>query len=182
MKKKIYLVLSQNYTILSRIIKIVTKDKYSHISISFDKQCTDMYAIGRTFTRWPFSGNYKNESIYEGVYTLNKKSQIVVYELSVSNNQYKNIKQLLNKYGNESKGYNFLGLIFALFNKKLNRKKYYCSEFIYKILSDDNVKLFSKTKDVVKPMDFVKMKNLNKIYEGNIIKYKDMNIYEKIMI
>ena len=180
--KKIYIVLSQNYTVLSRIIKNITKNKYSHISISFNKECTDMYSIGRTYKRWPFSGCYKNENIGKGVFTLNKNSEIAIYELEVSESKYSNIRKLLNEYGSKAKGYNLLGLIFALFNKKLDRKKYYCSEFIYKILSDDSVKIFPKTENIVKPMDFLKMKNLNKIYEGNIIKYKDMNIYEKIMI
>ena len=141
MNKKIYIVLSQNYTILSRIIGNVTKDKYAHISISFNKQCTDMCSIGRTYKYWPFSGNYKNESIQEGVFTLNKNSKIAIYELNVTDAQYKNIKYLFSKYGSESKGYNLLGLIFAIFNKRLNRKKYYCSEFIYRVLSDDSIKL-----------------------------------------
>ena len=183
MNRKIYIVLSQSYTILSRVIKKITKDKYSHISISFDEECTNMYTMGRTYSRWPFSGKFKRESIYKGVYKLNKKSEMLIYELEVSDKQYRNIIKLLNNYGSESKGYNFIGLIFALFNKKLDRKKYYCSEFIYKIFSDKSVKLFPKTKNVVKPMDFCNIKNLNKIYEGKVIDYKhknvDINIFNK---
>ena len=170
--KKVYIVLSQSYTMLSRIIKAITKDKYSHVSLSYDKECTDMYTMGRRFARWPFSGVYKNESIYKGVYNLSKNAEILIYELDVDDETYKNIKMLLEKYGKESKGYNFLGLIFAIFNKRLDRKKYYCSEFIYKVLSDDSIKLYEKTNDVVKPMDFQKMKNLKKIYEGKVRDYK----------
>ncbi len=172
MDYKIYIVLTQSYTILARLIKFVTKDKYSHISISFDKSCKKMYSVGRKYTHCPFIGEYKIESIYEGVFNLNSKSEILIYELKITKEQYDNVKKLLYKYGKSCKGYNFIGLLFAMFNKKINRQKYYCSEFIYKILSDDTVNLFEKTNDIVKPIDFKKIKGLRKIYEGKIKDYK----------
>ncbi len=171
MNKKIYIVLSQSYTVLSRIIKKITKEKYSHVSISFDKECTSMYSIGRRYTHWPFSGIYRRESIYEGVYKANKKSEVLVYELKVNNREYENIIKCLDKYGKPSKGYNLIGLILVLFNKKIDRNKYYCSEFIYKVLSDDTVNIFPKTDNVVKPMDFIKINGLKKVYEGKVIDY-----------
>lgn len=175
MNNKIYIVLTQSYTLLARLIRIVTKDKYSHVSLSFDEGCTNMYSIGRKYTHYPFVGVYKNESIYNGVFNLNPKAEILIYELNITNDQYDNIISLLNEYGKSSKGYNFIGLIFAIFNKKINRNKYYCSEFIYKILSDESVNLFPKTNNIVKPMDFINISGLNKIYEGKIIEYKFKN-------
>lgn len=171
MNKEIYIVLSQSYTMLSRIIKKITKARYSHVSISFDKSCTSIYSIGRKYTYWPFSGIYKEESIYSGVYKANKKSEVLIYELKVNDSQYENIIKCLDKYGKPSKGYNFIGLILVLFNKKVDRNKYYCSEFIYKVLSDDTVNVFPKTDNVVKPMDFAKINGLKTIYEGKIVDY-----------
>lgn len=173
--KKVYIVLSQSYTMLSRVIKLITREKYSHVSLSFDKECTDMYTMGRRFTYWPFSGIYKNESIYKGVYNANHNAEILVYELNIEDVQYDNIKRLLNELGTSSKGYNFIGLVLALFNKKIDRNKYYCSEFIYKVLSDDSVSLYRKTDNVVKPMDFQKIENLQKIYEGKALDYRIKN-------
>lgn len=175
MNNNIYVVLTQNYTFLARIINFFTKDKYSHISISFDEGCTNMYSIGRKYRYCPFIGVYKKESIYKGVFN-NLNSEILIYELNVDKEKYENIISLLDEYGTSSKGYNFIGLVLALFNKKVDRKKYYCSEFIYKVLSDDKVKLYPKTNDIVKPMDFIKIKGLNKIYEGKISNYKIKNI------
>lgn len=171
MGNKIYIVLSQNYTFLARLISFVTGNKYSHVSLSFNKECTDMRSIGRVFHWWPLSGKYTKESINKGVFISNKKSKILVCELSISKRKYNNIVNLLDEYGSSCKGYNTIGLICAAFNKKINRNKYYCTEFIYKILSDDKVQLFPKTKNVVKPMDFTKIKRLKKIYEGNTNDY-----------
>ena len=176
MENKIYLMLSQNYTILSKTIQKITKDKYAHASISFNEECTDMYSMGRIYARVPFFGKFKKESIYTGLYAINPKSEMILYEIPVTENQYNNIKRLLTEYGESCKGYNTFGLMLAIFNKKIERKKYYCSELIYKIFSDDSVKLFPKTNDVVKPMDFMKIKNMRKLYEGKIIDYKLNNI------
>ena len=145
-----------------------------------------MYSIGRKYKYCPFVGKYMNESIYKGLYSISPRAEILIYELSISDEQYENIKRLLDKYGIPCKGYNFLGLVLAIFNKKINRRKYYCSEFIYKILSDDSVKLFGKTKKIVKPIDFEKMENLKFVYEGKIIDYKlkklpTLNLLDKVI-
>ena len=141
MGNKIYIVLSHNYTFLARLISFVTGNKYSHVSLSFNKECTDMRSIGRVFRRWPLSGKYTKESINKGVFKK-KKSKVLVYELNISKRKYNNIIDLLDKYGSNCRGYNTIGLICAVFNKKVNRNKYYCTEFIYKILSDVDLILF----------------------------------------
>ena len=82
--KKIYIVLSQSYSILAKTIKLFTKDKYSHISISFNEDCTNMYSIGRKYKYCPFVGKYMNESIYKGLYSISPRAEILIYELSIS--------------------------------------------------------------------------------------------------
>ena len=68
----------------------------------------------------------------------------------------------------ENKGYNIVGLILAIFDFRVKRKKYYCSEFVYKVLSNDKVNIFPKKKDVIKPMDFSKIKNLKKFMKEKL--------------
>ena len=46
-KKKIYILLSFTGTILSRIIRMYTKDKYCHASLSLDKEFNELYSFGR---------------------------------------------------------------------------------------------------------------------------------------
>jgi len=43
--KKIYIVLTHSGTTLSQIIKNYTKDEFSHISISLDKDLEEMYSF-----------------------------------------------------------------------------------------------------------------------------------------
>ena len=51
---KIYIVLSQTYSMLARTIKSITREKYSHVSIAFDENCDEMYSFGRKWKHFPF--------------------------------------------------------------------------------------------------------------------------------
>ena len=52
--KKIYIVLTHSGTALSKIIKGFTKDEFSHVSISLDKELNEMYSFGRLNPYNPF--------------------------------------------------------------------------------------------------------------------------------
>lgn len=171
MNKKIYIVFSQTNTFLSRIIKLITKNEYSHVSISFDKKCKIMYSFGRKYDNNPFYGVFKIEHIDEGLFKKTN-AKIAIYELNVNKKTYENIKKNIKKIEQDNKGYNIFGLILAIFNFRIKRKKYYCSEFVYKVLSEDNVKIIKKTNKSIRPK-YIKdnIKNLNLIYTGKVNNY-----------
>jgi len=54
--KKIYIVISQTGTILSKIIKLVTKKEYNHASLSMEGSLEKMYSFGRKDPYNPFIG------------------------------------------------------------------------------------------------------------------------------
>lgn len=171
MKKKIYIVFSQTNTFLSRTIKFVTKNEFSHVSISFDKKCNTMYSFGRKYDNNPFYGIFKIENINTGLFKKNN-AKIAIYELEVAEFIYKNIKRNIKEIEKDNKGYNIIGLVLAIFNFRIKRKKFYCSEFIYNVLSKDNVKLIKKTNKSIRPQ-YIKdnIENLNLIYIGRVNNY-----------
>jgi len=179
MKKKVYLVFSQTNTILSKIIKFITKNEYSHVSISFDKECKTMYSFGRKYDINPFYGIFKIENISKGLF---KKSnaKIAIYELEVKEKVYENIKTNIKKIEQENEGYNILGLLLAIFGFRIKRKKYYCSEFVYQVLSDNNVNLIKKTNKCIRPIYiYDNISDLKLIYSGRVNNYisKKENVY-----
>jgi len=169
--KKIYIVFSQTNTVLSRIIKFITKNEYSHVSISFNKNCKTMYSFGRKYDINPFYGIFKIENINEGLFKKTN-AKIAIYEIEVNDIIYRNIKRNIKKIEQDNKGYNIIGLLLAIFDFRIERKKYYCSEFVYSILSKDNVKLIKKTDKSIRPQ-YIKdnLKNLNLIYQGTANNY-----------
>ena len=96
---------------------------------------------------------------------------MAIYELDVTDDQYENIAKKIDDISHKSKGYNIIGLICAIWKKRLNRNKYYCSEFVYNVLSDENVKLVSKDDEIFRPIDFLCIEGLQLIYEGKISEY-----------
>lgn len=170
-EKSVYIVLSQTYSSLARAIKLLTHGKYSHASISFDKNCTAMYSFGRKYVNFPFYGIFSRESIYKGLFAKNKNASIAIYEIKVSDYKYKKIKEKVDEIKYKNKGYNILGLLLAGFKIKLHREKYYCSEFVYEVLSSENIDVLSKEKVVFKPDELVRDNSFIKIFEGKIIDY-----------
>lgn len=91
-ERKVYIVLTQTYTTLARIIKSVTKDKYSHASLSLDSKCDKMYSFGRKNIYFPFYGIFLKEDLRKGLFSRNKNALVAIYEINITNYQYNKIK------------------------------------------------------------------------------------------
>ena len=61
-KRYVYIVISQTGTILSRIIKFLTRKEYNHASISLKDDLSVMYSFGRKNPYNPFLGRFVEES------------------------------------------------------------------------------------------------------------------------
>ena len=82
-KKKIYVAVSQTGTILSRIVKWVTRDKYNHVSISLTEDLSDLYSFGRKNPYNPFRAGFVKESPTSGTFGRFYKTEAVIVELEV---------------------------------------------------------------------------------------------------
>jgi hypothetical protein len=171
--KKVYLVLTQTYSGVARTIKAITKKKYSHASLSLDRKCNKMYSFGRKYKYIPFYGVFKKEDLNKGLFK-NKNACIAIYEIDVTEEQYNGIVEKIKRIKEKNRGYNIIGLLSAYFRVKLYRNKYYCSEFVYEVLSSSKVGVFDKNKVRFQPEELVE-KNFKKIFEGTI---KDLLEYK----
>lgn len=181
--KEIYIVLSHTGTLLSRIVKSYTHTKYSHVSISIDKDNDIMYSFGRLKAYNPFFGGFVEESPRFGTYKRFKNATACIYSLQVTDDQYMEIEQSIQyfkKYGALYK-FNMIGLVFVIFNKKINRdRSFYCAEFIKYLM--EKSKVSQELPYIVKPADFIKLPNVKVISEGklrDIVKNVDNKVTEK---
>ena len=170
-EKKIYIVLTQTYTTIARIIKSITKDKYSHASISLDIKCNNMYSFGRKYIYFPFYGIFLKEDLRKGLFSRNKNALIAIYEIKVTKKQYNKIKDKIKEIELNNKGYNIIGLLLAHFRVKLHRRKYYCSEFVYEVLSNKEIEIYNKENTLFKPEELITNNKFVKIFEGKIRDY-----------
>ena len=166
--KKIYIVLTHTGTIVSRLIKMFTGNKYSHVSIALDENMDEMYSFGRLNPYNPFLGGFVREGINIGTFKRFKNTKSQIFSLEVTDEQYKKLKDILEKMCMNKQAYKFniTGLVFALFHKRLMRKnKFYCSQFVRYVMENSDIE-DKHMSDVIKPEDFKKLENLHMEYEG----------------
>ncbi|MBR3882753.1 MAG: hypothetical protein IKJ36_05790 [Clostridia bacterium] len=177
--KKLYIVLAHTGTILSRIIRMWTGDEYTHASIALDEDLNEMYSFGRKNAYIAFIGGFVREGIKFGTFKRFYKSEIGVYELEVTEEQYQkvcdniaNIREHKDEYR-----FNIWGLVLVAFNKKRNVEKiYYCAEFVKDVLKKSDIDI-SGLPEVIQPEHFKGLKNTKLIYKGLFKEYKKKNNY-----
>ena len=166
--RKIYIVLTHTGTIVSRLIKIFTRNKYSHVSIALDENMDEMYSFGRLNPYNPFLGGFVREGIHIGTFKRFKNTKSQIFSLEIADEQYQKLKDILEKMCINKQAYKFniTGLVFALFRKRLMRKnKFYCSQFVRYVMENSDIK-DKHMSEVIKPEDFKKLENLHMEYEG----------------
>ena len=93
--------------------------------------------------------------------------------MEVTDEQYKTIQETIEyvKTNKDKYKFNILGLFLVSINKKYQKKDtFYCAEFVKYVLEKSlNKKILP---DIIKPMDFLKLENIEQIYEGYLRKYR----------
>ena len=170
-KKKIYIMYSYTGTVLSKIIRVFTHEKYAHVSISIDKKLKKVYSFGRQNPRWMFPCGFAIEDIHL-ISQVCKNTKCQLYELEISQHSYYKLKRNLKKYikNKNSYHYNIKGLLHINFNRIYQRDSHFvCSQFIGKLFIDSEICEFDKDYSILKPKDIVTIPNMNLLYEGKII-------------
>ena len=141
--KKVYIVLTHTGTILSRIVRLLTRNQYTHASISLDINMEGMYSFGRVNPYNPFLGGFVQEGINIGTFRRFKNTKTAIYSLKVTDEEYDRLKEIIKAINTDKDIYKFnvLGLIFALFDKRYIREnRFYCSEFVRHTLEESKIR------------------------------------------
>ena len=174
MEQHVYIVISQTGTLLSRIIKLVTKAEYNHASISLVPDLDVMYSFGRKNPYNPFWGGFVKESPRWGTFKRFSRTRIMVLDLAVTQEQYREIQNRINTISanREYYHYNYLGLYLAAFRVPYHQKRcYYCSEFVNHLLARSQVQGAKNTRSIVQPMHFLSLPEAKQVYSGLLIDY-----------
>lgn len=162
-------------TIPSRFISLFTRYKYSHVAISFNKNCNTIYSFGRrrvnSFLDGGFVITHKKGEFFKKYH----KTECLIYELKVDKKKYLLLKKFIKDKKNHSLEYkyDFLGIILRYFYIPITFKNHYvCSYFIADILKESNIYTFKKKTCFVKPKDFNNINNSELIYQGKYLSYK----------
>lgn len=171
---RVYILLTQTTSVLTKMIKFWTKKPYNHASLAFDERLEYTYSFGRVNPNDPLIGGFSHERLDAGVF---KDAQCQLLSIDVTPEQYRKMRQrVAHMEDNQLKyKYNFIGLFGARFDFEINRKHaYFCSQFVSKVLQE--VGLFPEDfpARLVHPSDLVKHINLKVEYQGLLSEYLEM--------
>lgn len=168
---KVYIIVSDTGSLLTKAIKMYTKDPYNHVSIALDKELKEVYSFGRKNEYNPFFGGFVNENVNSH---LLKNAECEVYELEVTLEQLYTIRQKLQSFEKERESYqyNFLGLIAIMLNIDFVRENhYFCSQFVSSVLAESEIKITDKPFHYATPNDFRNYKNQVLLFKGSMKHY-----------
>ncbi len=171
--QKVYIVLSQTGTVLSRILKFYTHAPYNHSSIALSKDLDVMYSFGRLNPYNPFVGGFVQESHAFGTFKRFKNTHVMVIEADVTPEAYAglctHIRAMLN--ARTEYHYNYLGLLLAALRiHRAKRNCYYCSEFVKAMAVRAGVEGAEAIPAIVKPMHLLRVPHRT-VYVGKLRDY-----------
>ncbi|MBQ8797260.1 MAG: hypothetical protein IJZ56_03600 [Oscillospiraceae bacterium] len=137
-KHYIYIVFSSTPYKIGKLIRRVTRETYNHISISLDKDLTQMYSFSRRYYRLPLYGGFVHES-RSRYHVKGIATDICLCALPVTARQYATLNNLLQGMHRRSRFYiyNHLSVLGAVIHKPIRaRDAYTCVEFCVKVLRE----------------------------------------------
>lgn len=172
-EKKIYLVFTDTNSLLTKAIKVYTRQPYNHASIAFDKELHETYSFGRKWQHNPFIGGFVKENIQTDIF---KNAYCSIYACSVSEEQINRMKEYVSELEKMKHlyRYNFIGLFAVALNIEMKRENaLFCSEFVANVLFKGNVMEESKPFSLITPEDLRQLPCVELIYEGHLQNFRE---------
>lgn len=161
-KRKIFILLTAYFGVVPEMLKIITRFKYNHVSIGLEEDKNTFYSFVKS--------GFIVEKINRYIKPTREPFPCQLYEMEVNNSVYKKIKRTLNGFVRHKKSfqYNKLGVILSLLKIPYKRKyHYFCSQFVAKVLKDNNLLSSKKDSLLYFPKDFLKLPDIELKFEGN---------------
>jgi len=180
LSEKIYIIVVQTGTNISKMIKFFTGKPYNHVSVSGDIELSKMYSFCRTYRYIPLPATFNEEIIGKGTLGLYSNIPCEIYEIPVSHEQKKHFERLIQNFYifRNNYSYNILGLIAIYFNISWKRKSHFlCSQFVAHIFSEIGISL-QKEPCLYTPDDFRHLSDAHLIYRGELNHWHDVKYLE----
>lgn len=182
--RNIYILTTYTGTVLSYLIKNITKVDYAHVSIGMDADLKEVYSFGRKHVSNPFFAGFVREYIDNGLYKKKVNTRCRIYSVEVTDDEYDKIRKEVNYFWENRKKFKYDAFaLVSLLNQNTpeNKNKFVCSQFVAFVLEKGGVNLFKKPFNLVTPKDFLELKNINIVYEGYLRDFRIANTNKKVI-
>lgn len=175
--KKVYIILSQSGTFVSKALKFFSHDEFNHSSICIDDSFERFYSFGRLKINNPLCGGFLIENAFTHVFGKFKEIPCMILELAVTDEQFDIIEKTLDGFIAEPSKYkyDFANVILAKTPFSVEHEnKYFCSEFVGYVLEQAGIKS-PNVLTKIRPLEFTKIEGAKVIYKGELKKWCSEN-------
>jgi len=172
---EVYLIFTDTKTSMGKLIKRLTNHPYSHVSISFNQDLSEVYSFGRKNPDNPFGGGFVKEDFRNQFF---RRALCSVYSCTVTEKEYDMMKAYVNdvEVNQDKYKYNFLGLFGVLFEQPIEKDySYFCSQFVALVLKSGGRMKLNKPASLISPKDISSSKDLVLSYSGELMSYPFLN-------
>jgi len=183
--KKVYIMLTYTGTFIGKIIKLYTREPYSHASLVLDEDLFEIYSFGRKKYNNPFIGSFVREKRDKDTFKYFKNTIYSLYEFNVTDDEYDKILENLAKFKKNKDRYSFniIGLLLVPFKIRYHpENQYYCAQFIDTLFNESGIKLFEKPSDKVSIQDLRLCRHFKPLKKGILRNFKPRNRHQKLKI
>jgi len=174
--KRVYLLLTDTGTRLTRLIRLYTGDRYNHASVAFDPGLKEMYSFGRKKPHNPLIGGFVRENA-EG--PLFARAECALYICDIGSDAYFRMRNIIREMEREQHRYkyNLLGLFSLMFNIGLERDRaYFCSQFVASLFAQCGCPLSIKPPGLTTPGGLAFSPRLRLVYQGPLCHYLEQAV------
>ncbi|RXZ84720.1 hypothetical protein EBB07_01490 [Paenibacillaceae bacterium] len=167
-KKTIYILLSDTGTWFTRMIRMYTRASLNHASIAFDPELKEVFSFGRKSPGNPFVGGFVKEDLSGQLF---KEATCAVYSCTVSEEQYRKIRNYVRKFEQDPHlyKYNLLGLFGIMLNIQIKRENaYFCSQFVASVFEQSGLSIVPKCSSRTTPSDIEQSRALRLLFRGEL--------------
>lgn len=137
----IYVVFLVTNTFIGKMIRLVTRNQYNHVTLAFDGELRQMYSFARYHVNSPISGGFVIEQ--PDRYLCNNSDVTVkICKLPVTKEEYERISQEVAFFhaNRDEMIYNTLNAVLSLLRTRLQVKNTFtCLEFVAHLLRFPNI-------------------------------------------
>lgn len=170
----LYIIVSRTNTKMGWCIRRALNEPYNHVSVALDKELGYIYSFARKRYYTPLIGGMVRESINILTHNRKKKTDVKIYELEVSKENYANIVQQINSMyqARNQYYYNYTGALKLLLkNSSHSKNAYTCLEFAMEILINAGFRVSYDEMRKMTPKKLMRLLENKLIYEGNLLEY-----------
>lgn len=174
----IYVVLSRSSTVLSRTIRLATRDEYTHAALALDADLELMFSFGRRRASNPFVGCFKRERLDDDLYRGMDRLPGVVIEVPVTAGQRDAVGARVAEFllDSHTYAYNAPGLVTGLLGRgSEDDRRFFCSEFVYHVLRDAGVCDLGVPRWKVRPQTLLDVPGAV-VYRGDLKRYRPSDL------